>query len=390
MLAAGAATVAWAEVPDEEIDRLFLRGLAQQQSGQHTAAQANYATILRSRPDANRVRLELARSYFETGDYSAARREFQSVLRRSPPPQVAQNIERFLRDMDRAEAGTFRMNLSFRRSSEAVRRYKSNTVMLDLFGTGTPLPFTLNRTVSDKVGVQLGFGYDLHRRIDATKSVFLDVDGMYFTTGTARFDEANITARWGISKATGQGGQSFAVLGEVESAPGVSTDFRVGGEWSRNWRMSDGSRVTVSTAALLGFSGTDQSEIGRLRLGWDLADRGKSRAMLGFERRASGTASLDYHRVTASFQTAVVQTYGVTVRARVGFDLKVGHSVVPGFAIKRRDQKMDIALEVSGRDWNILGLSPVFTLSKARSRSNITAYSYDSDLVASVRFNKAF
>lgn len=390
VFAASVATAAWAEVGEEEVNRLFVQGLAQQQAGQHADARATYITILGIRPDANRVRLELARSYFETGDYSAARREFHSVLLRSPPPQVARTIERFLRDMDRAEAGKLRMSLSFRRSSEATRRYKSNTVMLDLFGTGTPLSYTLNRPVSDKLGLEIGFGYDVQRRIDATKSVFVDVDGMYFTNGTGAFDEARIAAKWGVSDATSRGRQAFAVLGEVEIAPGMPKDFRVGGEWSRNWQLSDGSRVTISTAALLGFSGADQSEIGRLRLGLDLPDMGKSRAMLGFERRASGKASLDYHRVTASFHTAVVRTERLAVRARVGLDMKVGHSFVPGFSVKRRDQKLDVALEFSGRNWNILGLSPVLTLSKARNRSNITAYSFDSDLVASVRFGKTF
>ena len=47
--------------------------------------------------------LELARAHFLNENFVAARAEFQRVLERSPPPNVQENIARFLAQMDAAQ-----------------------------------------------------------------------------------------------------------------------------------------------------------------------------------------------------------------------------------------------------------------------------------------------
>src|SRR2546426_4747567 len=47
-------------------------------------------------PDNDRARLELARGYFVLGELVRAREEFETVLRKNPPPAVQATIERFM------------------------------------------------------------------------------------------------------------------------------------------------------------------------------------------------------------------------------------------------------------------------------------------------------
>src|SRR5881396_1597298 len=47
-------------------------------------------------PDNDRARLELARGYFVLGELVRAREEFETVLRKDPPPAVQATIERFM------------------------------------------------------------------------------------------------------------------------------------------------------------------------------------------------------------------------------------------------------------------------------------------------------
>lgn len=57
-------------------------------------------------PANDRARLELARGFFELGDYLRARQEFEFVLRYNPPKEVQTNIQRYLQAMQTREVAT--------------------------------------------------------------------------------------------------------------------------------------------------------------------------------------------------------------------------------------------------------------------------------------------
>ena len=61
-------------------------------------------------PGNDRARLDLARGYFELGDYVRARQEFEFVLRYNPPAEVRANIQRYLDAMQTRETLSNRAN----------------------------------------------------------------------------------------------------------------------------------------------------------------------------------------------------------------------------------------------------------------------------------------
>ena len=86
---------------DPEFD--FNYGLAAIESGHYEDAIFALERVVFLRPDILRLRLELARAHFLNENFVAARAEFQRVLERSPPPNVQENIARFLAQMDAAQ-----------------------------------------------------------------------------------------------------------------------------------------------------------------------------------------------------------------------------------------------------------------------------------------------
>ena len=94
-----------------EADVVFLIGLAAIGASQELTvseatrealldeAIASFRSMLVARPGLLRVRLELGREFFLKGEDSLARRPFEQVLARTPPPAVAANVVRFLSEI---------------------------------------------------------------------------------------------------------------------------------------------------------------------------------------------------------------------------------------------------------------------------------------------------
>ncbi len=78
----------------------FQFGMAAFEIGRYEAAAAAFERVLIANPQALRARLELGRTLFQLKSYVLAREEFRKVLAANPPPQVAENIRRFMAVLD--------------------------------------------------------------------------------------------------------------------------------------------------------------------------------------------------------------------------------------------------------------------------------------------------
>ncbi|MBI5461681.1 MAG: tetratricopeptide repeat protein [Gammaproteobacteria bacterium] len=81
----------------------FAAGLAALEAGQPQHAVMALERVLLVQPSHHRARLELARAYYQLGDYAAARREFQAVDAIGPPPNVRRRVESFLAEIQQRE-----------------------------------------------------------------------------------------------------------------------------------------------------------------------------------------------------------------------------------------------------------------------------------------------
>lgn len=97
----------------EDNDINFLLGQSCNMLGKPAEAIEYYQKILRKDPQLPRVRLELGRAYAASGKRTEARQEFNTVLASSPPPVVAQHIEKFLAQMEAQKDLNIRLSLGY-------------------------------------------------------------------------------------------------------------------------------------------------------------------------------------------------------------------------------------------------------------------------------------
>jgi len=128
---------------------LFLAGLVELNRENYQAAQSIFRRLLLREPDAARVRLELARSFFLAGDDENARYQFRLALAGDLPPAVVANVERYLQAIRKRRNWDFGVSLGIAPDSNVNAAPSLGEI--SIFG----LPFTLDEESQRTSG--LGF-----------------------------------------------------------------------------------------------------------------------------------------------------------------------------------------------------------------------------------------
>ncbi len=158
-------------------------------------------------PGNDRARLDLARGYFELGDYVRARSEFEFVLRYNPPKEVRSNIERYLDAMQTRDA--FANKASSQLFLEAGVGHDSN-VNAGTYNTQITLPTgpvvlanATSRAATSQVYTVAGAGQWV-RRVTPAFAVFGGGDFNQKSNPSASvFDTLNAAANAGFSVVSG-------------------------------------------------------------------------------------------------------------------------------------------------------------------------------------------
>lgn len=127
----------------------FLIGVAAKQSGKLQKAETYLLKARELDPKAGRIRLELAEVQYGLGKYDASRAELMAVRAMNPPPQVRQNIDGFIAQVDATKADPRRAP----KPKKNWSAYVTTGIMSDSNVNGGPstdtvflygLPFTLS------------------------------------------------------------------------------------------------------------------------------------------------------------------------------------------------------------------------------------------------------
>lgn len=185
----------------------FLFGIAAINIGRAPEGVLALERHLAAIPGNDRARLDLARGYFELGDYVRARQEFEFVLRYNPPKDVRANITRYLDAMQTRDAMASRM--STRLFLEVGAGHDSN-VNAATFNTQIDLPtgpVTLVDSSSRETAsryLSLTGGGQWVRRVTAPFSVFAGGDFDVKTNPQAtQYDTMNFSGHAGFSLVAG-------------------------------------------------------------------------------------------------------------------------------------------------------------------------------------------
>jgi len=209
LLQAGNAAAAYSLLEPHEVKQAgdvrfdYLLGIAALDSGRADRATLAFERVLAVNPNHAGARLDMARAYFQLGDFTRARSELASVLERDPPPAARATVERFLKAIDEREKArrtviTGFAELTIGKDDNVNNSTSQAQVAVPALGN---LVFTLDPTNvkrSDSYGV-LAAGADVAHEIRPGLAVFGGGSGRYRANSSAdRFDQKSMEAHGGI------------------------------------------------------------------------------------------------------------------------------------------------------------------------------------------------
>lgn len=407
LLAEGKAADAYALLEPYEIDKAgdplydYLLATAALRTGRASKATFIYERILAVAPNYAGVRADMARAYYDLGDFARARLEFELVLRlENLPPDLRAAVQQYVAAIDRLKEPS-RTALrgyvlaGYGRDSN-INSAAGGAIIID--GTGQIINpgADLEKRSDNYWGLQAGgeASYQASERVNAF--VAADYFGRYYTS----FSEANygiLDARFGASYAGGP----YQVTGTAYLGRYWLDDrpIRDNSGLSGDWRYSLSANNQVSARALLmryryeGRFAANDIDLGSVTLGWTRAIASGTAVSLFFGvGREQATNSRpdgdkDFWGPRLSFQTSLLPQVGLfaTAGAQKG---KYQEDNFEDLSFTRRSRREDWFYDATvGIYWSFVdrwSLQPQF--SWTRNDSNHSTADFDrTELSISIR-----
>jgi hypothetical protein len=393
------AAYAAAYTSPEAIEQDFKRGLGALAAGDTASAIRIFRAILAVHPALPRVRLELARAYFQAREWERSRREFFSVLSGDIPDPVKASILAFLRAIDARRGFDWDLAVSFASAPQARRNYDTDKVKINFFGT--PLPFEIERDDSGSYGVAATGSAEYRLGIPGLSSSDMRIVG--FGQGFFNLFEGNGSGADDYLAGGAIGARAVWPQTTLSAAAAVSTryfggdhfedrvELRTGAEWR------DRSGLALFVTGTVGTVNDHLSNLrdgtsARLRTGLAQSVGGRASVGLAFsaERRDADAGFESYTTLGPEvFGTADLGA-GIDVTGRV-FVLNQDHDQRnPLFFEKLDDWEYGFDLEFTKTDFFMFDqFSPFARVGFSRRESSIDAFSYN-EYRFNIGFKKAF
>ena len=217
----------------------YLLGIAALDSGKPDKATLAFERVLAVDPNFAGARIDMGRAYFQLGDTTRAKTEFETVLTQNPPAAAKATIDNYLAAIEKQESAKKTRTTGY---IEAVAGHDSNVnfatsqsqIAVPALGN---LIFTLNaagvRAPDDYLGI--AFGGEVNHQINPGFALYAGADVRSRRNNTQdRFDSTSFDARAGIAVGESANVFRFGVLGgkyELDGkgnrdSDGVSAEWR--------------------------------------------------------------------------------------------------------------------------------------------------------------------
>jgi hypothetical protein len=373
------ALAALARDPDPDIraEARFRLGQMKARRGDWRGAADQWAALLDEKPDAARVRLELANALAELGDEAGARRQLRRAQAAGLPPDVAQLVRRFdaaLRSKRRV-GGSIEVGLA---PDTNINRAGADPTV-DVNG----LPFELDDDALARSGVGLFLAGQAYARPALTPRLNLlaTLDSFASLYAEGRFNQAGLAVAVGPEHWFGRVRASLRPTGGLAWFGPDLHSTHVGLEG--NLLAPVGNRAQVE---LLGGARRFDNRVNDAEDGWvySLTARLERAFTPRFFGRASASAVRTAARDPAFASTAwtlgglLAHDIGrMTVYAEGAAGELEGDEAFAFPAIRRSDRfhRFEAGLQLRALSWR--GLSPLLRVSRTVNRSTIFFYDYD-------------
>lgn len=355
----------------------FLLGLLDRQDEDYESAARRFRRILVDDPKAVRVRLELALTFYEEGDFSGAERQFRFARAGQLPPGVSNNVDRYLGIIRQRKTFSYGFSLAVSPDSNLNAGPATDTVTL--YG----LPFELSAEARQRSGI----------------GVIGDI-----TAEWAPRVARNLKMRLGGQFHRAQYGASIFndMTAAIYAGPRLNLkrwEFNLAGSAARRWYGNHPYTDMVAGSADATYYLTPRLSVGGA-LGLNHVDYARNVLQTG----SGGTlaANLSYVPTPASFVRATIQAGRQDARAKayasntilIGAqylrELKGGFTVgfapsftsinfdepLAAFGATRRDRQYTIQTTVLNRRIDLYGLTPRVSYTFTRNNSTVALYRF--------------
>lgn len=372
-------------------EQVFLSGLAALERGDTDTAIASFTRILATDPGLVRVRLELARAYFEAQQWNRARSEFFTALSADLPGPVRDTILRFIREIDARRGFDWDLSIAAVQLGN-TRTYDSDTVMANV--GGTTLPFVFDREDKSEIGLDVDAIATLRRPLPALSGTRTLTTG--FLSGRVAGDLARsrelrdleATLRSGLRFSSARSTWSTALVYRDRYVSDDRYEQRAGIQVSGEYRTAEGfSLFGAAEAVRIDNAVSDQLDGDEVVLRFGARRSLGGRAVLGaavlHTSRWAGTGFTEARKDGVQVFGRYDAAFGLTFDGSITLD-RVRYPDPGDLLAEDPDQtRLSMVLEVEKPDLILSGgFIPFFRASATRADSPAKAFSYTEHAVS--------
>lgn len=362
----------------DDLQAAFILGQAALLMNHPAEAADIFRKILAKNANLPRVRTELARAYTALGELQKARDEFQTVLTGSPPPQVGDNIRKFLDAMAAQKSWYARVSGGYIYDSNVNAGPTTSSVLM----FGVPFQLSGNAKESSDHGYTLNVGAGHLMEIDKNFGVQSDVQFSNTRYSSLLAFDSNI-----LSLSTGPTLRHDAY---IVSMPILYENMRIGqAAYSQSTGFSPQIRVPLTraislNAAVIGQTkqyyvndgirnGTVWSAIAGTR--YDFGESGFLQASFRHTRESTRRDFLDNQSSGFNLGLHTELRKGLFLYLSPGVAYTKYSAQEAAFDQSRRDTQYTMVANLSG-ELGSSGLAAALGVNYTRNDSNISMYDY--------------
>ena len=361
----------------EEIERLFLLGVAEFRLGLPRSAAQRFEAILARQPGLTRVRLELARVYHALGRDDKARFHFRASLADRLPSSVKDAVESYLNNIDARKRWSASLSFSVLPESNPTKRTDSREIRIG------GVPFQLNDDARAVSGTGLftsaGTQYSPVIDDDLRGVLAASVGGKIYRNDD--WNDISVQGDLGIARLFDGGEAAGGIRFSQRWLGGERYSFGIG-PWTRGrMRLSPETGVNLSLNAERRKHPTRPDMDGwtvRLRSGLDYAFSARTSSRLEIDLEDNDIREKRHSHRIAGVAIALSHAFegGLSISPRIAVQQRRYAGADPLFQEVRSDRLVRLSVNLLHRRLQVRGFAPYVGYSYEVNRSNIPINEY--------------
>ena len=362
--------------PDDS-EALFLLATIAVEEKNYDTAISLYRRILVHEPDAERVRLDLARAFFLNGDYENADRQFRFARAGDIDDKVKANVDHFLSAINRLREWT--MNFAVALAPDSNQNAATSANQVNIFG----LPFALDNGARKQSGIGAAgyIGGEWSPLLDDNVKARIGANLYRVDYSGGEFDDMTVAAYGGPQFVFAD--WDFSVLATGFKRWFANQDYisGIGGKLAADYGITSDWLVGASAGGQSITNDFIREEGGPLwsvqtQLTYVLSPSSLFQLQLGFNRQDAQIAPYSYSAIWFGGGYQQDLPCGFSAGFQPSYFITRYDAALAAFGTTRSDDAVTLAFTLLNRRLDYHGFTPRLSYVFTEQHSNISLYSF--------------